>query len=73
MFPLSSPLMPHTGVPLHVFEERYRIMVRTCIDDDRRFGVVLIERGAEVGGGDERADVGTLAEIADAEELPDGR
>jgi Lon protease-like protein len=73
MFPLGSPLMPYTGVPLHVFEERYRVMMRACMGGDRRFGVVLIHRGAEVGGGDERAGVGTLAEIADAQELPDGR
>ncbi len=73
MFPLGSPLVPFTGVPLHVFEERYRALMRTCMDGDRRFGVVLIERGFEVGGGDERAGVGTLAEIAEAEELSDGR
>jgi len=73
MFPLGAPLLPNTGVPLHVFEDRYREMVADCMEGDRRFGVVLIERGSEVGGGDVRCDVGTMAEIGDAAHLSDGR
>lgn len=73
MFPLGSVLLPTAVLPLHVFEPRYREMIRTCLDGDRRFGVALIERGSEVGGGDVRADVGTLATIAEAQELDDGR
>jgi Lon protease-like protein len=74
MFPLGTVLVPGMVLPLHVFEPRYRRMV----DDSRQqhdgtFGVVLIERGSEVGGGDVRTDVGTLARIVRAEELPDGR
>jgi uncharacterized protein len=74
MFPLGTVLVPGMVLPLHVFEPRYRRMV----DDSRKqhdgtFGVVLIERGSEVGGGDVRTDVGTLARIVRAEELPDGR
>jgi Lon protease-like protein len=60
-------------LPLHVFEPRYRLMMRRCLDGDQEFGVVLIERGSEVGGGDTRFDVGTLARILQAAELPDGR
>ena len=49
---------------LRVFEERYLIMLADLLKADQaRFGVVLIERGAEVGGGEQRFDVGTLAEI----------
>lgn len=73
MFPLGSVLFPFAILPLHVFEPRYRVMVRQCLAGDQEFGVVLIERGSEVGGGDTRFDVGTLARIAHAEELPDGR
>jgi Lon protease-like protein len=74
MFPLGTVLVPGMVLPLHVFEPRYRALV----DDSRKqhdgtFGVVLIERGSEVGGGDVRTDVGTLARIVRAEELPDGR
>src|SRR3954465_4619241 len=43
------------------------------MDGDRRLGVVLIERGSEVGGGDVRFDVATRARIDDAVELDDGR
>jgi uncharacterized protein len=73
MFPLGTVLMPGGVLPLHVFEPRYREMVRTCLAGDGRFGVALIERGSEVGGGDVRTGVGTLAEIAQAQEAPDGR
>jgi hypothetical protein len=60
-------------LPLHVFEPRYRALVRDCTAGDREFGVVLIERGSEVGGGDVRTDVGTMARIIRADALPDGR
>jgi Lon protease-like protein len=73
MFPLGSVLLPGMVLPLHVFEERYRAMVRACLAGEREFGVTLIERGSEVGGGDIRAMAGTMAEIVEAEELPDGR
>src|SRR5262249_51200285 len=73
MFPLGSVLFPTLYLPLHVFEERYRLMVHHCLDGDRRFGVVLIERGHEVGGGDVRTMVGTMAQILEAAETPDGR
>jgi Lon protease-like protein len=73
MFPLGSVLLPGMVLPLHVFEDRYRALVRDCMAGDRQFGVTLIERGNEVGGGDIRAMAGTMAEILQAEELPDGR
>lgn len=73
MFPLGSVLLPGMVLPLHVFEERYRALVRDCLAGSREFGVALIERGSEVGGGDIRAMVATVAQILQAEELPDGR
>jgi len=73
MFPLGTVLFPTMVLPLHVFEERYRALVRDCLAGDREFGVVLIERGSEVGGGDVRTDVGTVARIVEVEEYPDGR
>jgi Lon protease-like protein len=73
MFPLGTVLMPSAGLPLHVFEPRYRAMVKDCLAGERQLGVVLIERGSEVGGGDVRGDVGTRARIVDAAELADGR
>jgi Lon protease-like protein len=73
MFPLGSVLFPHATLPLHIFEERYRALAETCLRADGRFGVVLIERGYEVGGGDTRFGVGTVARIVDAARTPDGR
>jgi len=73
MFPLSTVLFPEAGLPLHVFEERYRILMGSCLESDGEFGVVLIARGSEVGGGDLRTDVGTVARIANVAELDDGR
>jgi len=73
MFPLSTVLFPCAGLPLHVFEARYRALIADCLARDGEFGVVLIARGSEVGGGDERVDVGTLARIDQVAELADGR
>ncbi len=73
MFPLGSPLLPGAVLPLHIFEPRYRALARRCTRNEEPFGVVMIERGSEVGGGDVRADVGCLATIAQYQELPDGR
>lgn len=74
MFPLGSVLFPYTPLPLRVFEPRYLTMIGRLLDEeDPEFGVVLIERGHEVGGGDRRSGVGTMARLvsvaADAEVL----
>ena len=73
MFPLQTVLFPNAVLPLHVFEPRYRELTETCLRGDGRFGVVLIERGADVGGGDSRFSVGTVARIVEAARTPDGR
>jgi uncharacterized protein len=73
MFPLSAVLFPHAPLTLHVFEPRYRRLAADCLAGARELGVVLITRGSEVGGGDQRASVGTLASIERAVSLPDGR
>ena len=72
MFPLGTVLFPHALLPLHVFEPRYRLMTERVLRGDREFGVVLIERGSEVGGGDTRFGVGTVARVVRAQQLPDG-
>jgi Lon protease-like protein len=72
MFPLGMVHFPGVPLPLRVFEPRYRTLVADCLDGDRAFGVVLIERGFEVGGGDTRFDVGTMTSIVGAGMSPDG-
>lgn len=73
MFPLGSVLVPGMVLPLHVFEPRYRRLVHDCLGGDGEFGVVLIERGSEVGGGDVRTGAGTMARILRVDQLPGGR
>jgi len=82
MFPLGSTVFPGQVVPLHVFEPRYRTMVGELLANDAdeklpfgaaTFGIALIDRGHEVGGGDSRVAVGCRVEILQAEEFEDGR
>jgi len=73
MFPLGTVLLPSAVIPLHIFEPRYRSLVSACLDGEREFGVTLIERGNEVGGGDSRMEFGCIAQIVEAEEFDDGR
>ncbi len=74
MFPLGSVLLPGAMLPLHVFEPRYRRLVQDCVAEaSHEFGVALIERGFEVGGGDFRTMVGTVAKMLQVGELEDGR
>jgi Lon protease-like protein len=76
MFPLGTVLLPGGVRPLHVFEPRYRQMVIDCLADDTgepEFGVTMIERGSEVGGGDQRSDVGVIARMIQVRALDDGR
>lgn len=73
MFPLGSVLLPSTTLRLHVFEPRYRTLVEDVLEADREFGVVLIARGHEVGGGETRTDLGTVARILQSQQLADGR
>lgn len=76
MFPLGMVLLPGGVLPLNVFEERYLQMFRDILADDDHppeFGVVLITKGREAGGGDERAMVATSARILDMQATPDGR
>lgn len=73
MFPLGSVLLPDGVLPLHIFEPRYQQLLIDALESDRRFGVVLIERGSEVGGGETRADIGTVAAIDEYQRFDDGR
>jgi Lon protease-like protein len=74
MFPLGTVVLPGELLPLNVFEPRYRQLVLDCLAADApEFGVVLIERGSEVGGGDVRTSIGTAARIVRVMPLGSGR
>ena len=73
LFPLNAVLFPNQVLPLHIFEERYKLMINTCLAQEKPFGVVLIYSGNEVGGPAIPHPVGTVARIVNWEWLPDGR
>jgi Lon protease-like protein len=76
MFPLGTVVLPGLVIPLHIFEERYRALMSELSSgriDPPEFGVVLIERGSEVGGGERRTNAGTVVQPVSLESLPDGR
>ncbi|HEX2173679.1 MAG TPA: LON peptidase substrate-binding domain-containing protein, partial [Dehalococcoidia bacterium] len=73
LFPLNVVLFPGMRLPLHIFEERYRLMIRRCLDEGLEFGVCLIQAGPEVGGPATPYQVGTLTHLRDVARLPDGR
>ncbi|HUS41522.1 MAG TPA: LON peptidase substrate-binding domain-containing protein [Ilumatobacteraceae bacterium] len=75
MFPLGSVLLPGGILPLHVFEPRYRDMIRDCLrsDGEPEFGQVLISHGWETGGGDDRVMVGTVAQMLQVEAIDPNR
>jgi Lon protease-like protein len=72
LFPLNTVLFPGQVLPLHIFEDRYRLMIRRCLAEDVPFGVVLIKHGAEVGQTAEPHSVGTIARIIESTHLPNG-
>jgi uncharacterized protein len=66
MFPLGSVLLPAMPLPLRIFEPRYlKLLGDLVATETPEFGVVLIERGPEVGGGEKRMDLGTIASVTD--------
>jgi len=74
MFPLGNVLAPGGVLQLHVFEPRYQSLVKDCVAaEDHEFGVVLIDRGHEVGGDDQRRPMGTVARMVQVAELDGGR
>ena len=67
LFPLGVVLLPHMDMPLHIFEERYKIMINECLDSDQAFGIVFFD-GAEI------QTIGCTAEIQSVDkQYDDGR
>lgn len=72
MFPLATPLLPGMALPLRLFEERYLQMYADIIDEERQFGVVLIERGIESRDDNPTFDVGCTAYVVGSGVNDDG-
>ncbi len=74
IFPLNTVLFPGGRLPLHIFEERYKLMIANCVERGEPFGVCLIRHGAEVGDATvETFRVGTTAHVRELQELEEGR
>lgn len=73
LFPLGTVLFPGIVLPLHIFEERYKTMIRRCLASDAQLGIVLIRTGWEVGPAATPYEVGTVARIARSDALADGK
>jgi Lon protease-like protein len=67
LFPLGLVLLPQELVPLHIFEERYKLMIRECLDSDGEFGIVWLSD-------DGLRDIGCTARVTRViERFDDGR
>jgi len=73
LFPLPLVLFPQVVIPLHIFEERYRLMINRCIEDSSTFGVVLIPPGTSVESEQTIRRVGVTARIIQFDRIEDGR
>ncbi len=78
LFPLGAVLFPGLLLPLHVFEERYRVLVQELLEqpaDQRRFGVIAIRQGREVGADGVTAlhEIGCVAQVRRIDPYEDGR
>jgi Lon protease-like protein len=66
MFPLGTVLLPHMPLSLRIFEKRYLKLLGDLLGEESpEFGVVLISKGPEVGGGDQRFEYGTIAAVTE--------
>ena len=73
LFPLHNVLFPGMALPLHVFESRYKQMIKFCLEGDKRFGVVLIRHGSEaLGPLPEPHLIGCTAQIIEVQPLEEG-
>lgn len=73
LFPLNTVLFPGMMLPLHIFEERYKMMIKRCLAESSEFGVVLLSEGTAEGPLGHIYDVGTTAQIKQVDALPGDR
>lgn len=73
LFPLNTVVFPYAHMQVHVFESRYREMIRHCLQHDQGFGICLIRQGEEVGGQAEPYMVGTAVRIVKVQTHDDGK
>jgi Lon protease-like protein len=72
LFPLNMVLFPGQVLPLHIYEDRYQLMIRRCLAEDSAFGIVLAQRSLDGGSGIETHEIGTVTRIVESSHLADG-
>lgn len=72
LFPLGTVLFPGCTLPLQIFEQRYLRLIKTCLQDNHGFVVILISAGKEVGDTPETYSIGSYVEVVDWETLENG-
>ncbi len=73
LFPLNLVLFPGGVLPLHIFEQRYRELVKYCIRNESSIGIVMIKEGEEVGEDATPCKIGTAVDLVEVDRFPDGR
>lgn len=74
LFPLNVVLFPGQPLKLHIFEERYKLMINKCVLENTNFGVVLLKSGgAEYDTKAEPYPIGCTAQIAQVQRLAEGK
>ncbi len=74
IFPLPNVvLFPKTAIPLHIFEERYRTMVKAALAGNGKIAIVLLRRGSQLSARPAVFDIACLGKIETYKELEDGK
>src|SRR5690349_13328361 len=74
LFPLPNLVVfPNVIIPLHIFEERYKLMINSCIDSQAVFGLVLLREGAQEETEQTIHRHGTAVRVVEVERLDGGR
>lgn len=73
LFPLNTVLFPGMALPLHIFEDRYRLMINECLEGEQDFGVLMAKSDPDREGMTVAYNVGTSARITHVHRLEDGR
>lgn len=73
LFPLNTVLFPGVHLTLHIFEERYRLMIGKCLDEQEPFGVIFFRQNDGLSDESQPYTMGTIARINASVRLEDGR
>lgn len=73
LFPLPLVLLPNEFLPLHIFEDRYKQMLKDAMEDRKLFGITYFEPQEGLGTKPAVGTIGCVAEVRENQMLPDGR